>query len=365
MLLFQGEKPKINCLLASSLRMLFRCKTLLLFLLVAQPILAAIDPNNPCAHQYAADVSPPKEIKDGTSVYTQIEKNQTDQYGYSNYLPETINQSDQHRKLIINLEPCKGIVYLFVRKTRQCFPNPYSCVDLSRGTQGIADASACEWTHFNSVIDGTRDGAPTFFELPFTSTKYFISVFAKEKSEYTLTVTSQTGSWPRPGKHGELRVVQMGELQVELTWDVATFLGSTLSQAKRYYVYSAMLLDTDKRTNSAIFLSKSKIMNTVCGLRNNTDTHFGKPIEADQCLDGTCKAEIKGVIVGKRYMLNVVAESLGGYQMAYAGLLLRTDWFVRRKAASEKTLQVVGAVTGSVFGMVIICYIWMVNLYGK
>jgi hypothetical protein len=67
----------------------------------------------------------------------------------------------------------------------------------------------CQWTHFMSVIDGTRDGAPTFFELPLTSTKYYISVFAKEKSTYTLTFLADIGAWPRPGRKGELSAIQL------------------------------------------------------------------------------------------------------------------------------------------------------------
>lgn len=54
----------------------------------------------------------------------------------NNYNVSVINQPDNYRNLIINLEPCKGIVYLFVRKTRRCWPNPYSCIDLSKGLDG-------------------------------------------------------------------------------------------------------------------------------------------------------------------------------------------------------------------------------------
>lgn len=303
------------------------------------------------------------EMCDGCSVYTDLPANHTHRYFYSNYNVTVFNQKDHHRNLIINLEPCKGVVYLFVRKTRKCWPNPYSCIDLAKG--GPGQPQKCEWTHFMSVIDGTRDGAPTFFELPLTSTKYYISVFAKEKSQYTLTMLSDIGAFPRPGNRGELSATQLAELQVQLKWDTAFFRPSGISTARRYWVYSAMLLDSDKRTNAAIFLSKGKIMNTVCGLKNNTDRPFGGEIKADRCYDGKCNATIDGVIPGKRYVFNVVAESWRGFNVSYAGLILKTDWNVIRKAASDKTLQVVGAITGSVSGMVIICYLWMVNLYGK
>lgn len=50
--------------------------------------------------------------------------------------------------------------------------------------------------------------------------------------------------------------------------------------------------------------------------------------------------------------------------MAYAGLIMRTDWEVIRQAANDRTLRVVGAVSGSVLGMVIIIYFLMLKLYG-
>lgn len=322
---------------------------------------AAIDPTNPCAHEDAYNVGEVTEMADGSSVYTELPANYTHRYFYSNYNVTVFNQPDAHRNLIINLEPCKGVVYLFVRKTRRCFPNPYSCVMPGE----VAQPSNCEWTHFMSVIDGTRDGAPTFFELPLTSTKYYISVYAREKSFYTLTMLSDIGAYPRPGHRGELSAMQLAELQVQLTWHTATYFPEGISETRNYHIYSAMLLDSDMRTNSAIFLSKDKVMNTVCGLRNNTDRAFGAPIPASRCYDGKCNATIDGVIVGKRYVFNVIAESNRGFNMSYAGLILRTDWQVVRKAASDNTLQVVGAVTGSVFAVVIILYLWMIQLYGK
>jgi hypothetical protein len=304
-------------------------------------------------------------MPEGHMVYTEIPENKTHRYFYANYNVSVFNQQDSYRNLIINLEPCKGVVYIFVRKTRKCYPNPYSCIDISKGTGGVAQPRDCEWTHFMSVIDGTRDGAPTFFELPLTSTKYYISVFAKEKSRYTLTMLADIGAFPRPGNGGQLQAMQLQELQVQLSWDVATFYPEGISEVSYYHVYSAALLEQDLRTNSAIFLSKNKIMNTVCGLKNNTDRAFGDAVVASKCHDGRCNATIDGVIVGKRYVFNVVAQSQRNFNMSYAGLILQTDWQVIRKAASDQTLQVLGSVTGAVLGLVIMLYVWMVNLYGK
>merc|ERR1712232_1530362 len=143
-------------------------------------------------------------------------------YFYRNFNVTTMGQPDIHRKLIINLEPCRGVVYLFVRKTRRCYPNPYSCVDVTPGDEK-RDPNACTWTHFHSEIDGSRDGSPTFFEIPLSTTKWFLSIFAVEKSSYTLTIMADIGAFPRPGGRGKIDAVQLRELQVQLTWTEAGF----------------------------------------------------------------------------------------------------------------------------------------------
>lgn len=320
------------------------------------------DLSDVCAHQTYDNVAPSVEILDGQTVYKKILTNQTHRYFFRSYNVTTMNQPDQYRKLIINLEPCKGVVYLFVRKTRQCYPNPYSCIK-NLGTGLESRTTPCAWTHFMSQTDRSRDGTPTFFELPLSSTKYYISVYATQNSGYTLTVLADIGAFPRPGSSGMITAVQLQELQVQLTWSVATFLPTGISDVKQYWVYSAMLLDNDNRTNLAVFLRPDKILNTVCGIGNNTDREYVR-ITPDACSGGTCNATIDGVITDKRYAFNIVVESQRGYKMAYAGLIMRTDWEVIRQAASDKTLKVIGAVSGSVLGMVVIIYFLMLKLYG-
>lgn len=78
----------------------------------------------------------------------------------------------------------------------------------------MANPKDCKWTHYMSVIDGTRDGAPTFFELYLTSTQYYITVFARETSSYTLQVLTDIGQWPRPGNEGRITALPLQELQV-------------------------------------------------------------------------------------------------------------------------------------------------------
>jgi len=321
-----------------------------------------------CDHHDYDNVAPDVVIRDGDTIYRDIRTNQTHRYEYSNYNVTTMNQPDQYRKLIINLEPCRGIVYLFVRKTRMCWPNPYSCIALPDPTdptkQSYRRPSECTWTHFMSEIDGSRDGTPTFFEVPLTSTQYFISVFATENSAYTLTLLADIGAFPRPGENGRISARQLRELQVQLSWEDAFYVPTGITRTKQYWVFSAMLLDhNDNRTNMAVFLRPNKIMNTVCGLKNNTDQQYDI-VPAAMCNNGICNATIDGVITKKKYVFNIYVESDRGFKMAYAGLIMKTEWEVVRQATTDKTLKVVGAVSGSVLGMVVVIYFMMLKLYG-
>lgn len=331
-----------------------------LTLLVQVPPNAAQTVAEVCSHQYLPNVKANEEILEGKTEQREIRANQTHRWSYFNMNVSMMNVRDEYRKLIINLEPCRGIVYLFVRKTRLCYPNPYSC-GLGGGEPRAAN---CEWTHFMSEIDGSRDGTPTFFELPLSSTRYYISVYAKVNSEYTLTVLADVGAFPRPGGNGRIYARQLRELQVQLSWDIAGYVPTGISETKQYWVYASMLLDNDNRTNMAVFMRPDKIMNTVCGLNEtNTDREYSR-IPAISCADGKCNATIDGVITDKRYVFNIIVESHRGFHMAYSGLIMRTDWQVIRQAASDKTLKVVGAVSGSVLGMVIIIYFLLLKLYG-
>jgi len=314
-----------------------------------------------CEHQTYDQVAASVEISEGETVYDKISKNQTHRYFFRSYNTTTMNQADQYRKLIINLEPCKGVVYLFVRKTRQCYPNPYSCIT-GLGTELEKRGTDCEWTSFRSEIDRSKDGTPTFFEVPLSSTKYYLSIYATESSAYTLTVLADIGAFPRPGAAGKIEASQLRELQVQLSWSPASFIPTGISNVKKYWVYSSMLLDNDDRSNMAVFLRPDKIMNTVCGLTNNTDREYTTVLPSS--CGTTCNVTVDGVITDKRYVFNVIVESARGYKMAYAGLIMKTDWEVVRQATSDKTLKVIGAVSGSVLGMVVIIYFLMLKLYG-
>jgi hypothetical protein len=213
-----------------------------------------------------------------------------------------------------------------------------------------------------SEIDGSLDGAPTFYEVPLSATKYFITVFAATKASYRLTLLADIGAMPRPGLHGRLEARQNDELEVLLTWHPAHFSPVGVSAVKTYHVYSSMLLSKDKRSNTNVFLRPSKILNTVCGLTNNADRPYTY-VTPDLCGSDVCTASIRGVMTDKKYAFNVIVESERGFTMAYGGLIIQTNWKVVTQYGSDQALKVVGAVSGSVLGIVIIGYIWLLKLY--
>lgn len=347
-----------------------------------------------CEHHSIA-VDPPERPEKASGNYTKLIEgepilnhlslNKSKLYWYENFNVTTMNQPDRYRKLIISLEPCEGIVYLFVRKTRPCWPNPHSCCHpLGSVTDGKSLVTSppctskekikCSWTHYHSIIDGTKDAAPTFFEVPLTSTKYYISVFAPQeanvkagvmKARYRLTMLADIGAYPRPGLQGRLRAKQVGEMSVELQWEQATFMPVGVSDLKNYHIYSSMLLDSEDKTNDAVFLKPAKIMNSVCGLESNA-VKYGVPLTDANCLNGRCSAVVSGVLPKKRYMFNVVSESMRDFNSTYSGIIVASDWKDTTKLfgdSADTVVPLVGAVCGTIFGVVLMGYLWIVKLY--
>jgi len=327
-----------------------------------------------CRHERYETVEMKGEIMEGRITnQTDIRSNQTHMYWYENRDIPTLNQANAYRKLIISLEACRGVVYIFVRKARRCYPDPYSCISLNPGKE-FRRAQDCKWTHMMSTIDGSRDGTPTFFEIPFTTTRYYFSVFSADNSQYTLTVLADIAVFPRPGKMGRVYGDQQGELKVSLGWHTATYEptvsisggggGGRYLGTMNYIVYAAPLLDTDKRASSTCFLRPQKIMNTYCGLERNTDEEVYIVNPEQKCKDGYCNITIDWVMPERRYVFNVVAVSRRNFKAAYAGLIMRTQYDVVRQAASNNTLKAIGIVAGGSLGMVIVIYFMMLKLYG-
>lgn len=322
---------------------------------------------DPCYGDDDVRFEAPITIRSGESTTREIQANHTHRFDFHNYNLTTMGLPDNERKVIISLEPCYGVVFLFVRKNIACHPNPYSCINLRTGYR---DSWRCERTHFMSEINGSKDGAPTFFQVSLSASSYYISVFATQESRYALTVLDDVGAWPRRGNNGIIRGAVMGTGEVMLQWTIANYFPLGISETKRYYVYAIRLLEDDEvNQSSAVLLRPEKILNTVCGILNNTD-HEDDIVDSDLC-DTTCNTSLLGLLSGSRYVFNVVVESHRGFKMAYAGVSMLTTWQSvdnavdggvgggRRlmEVASEtpmdpKDIQVVGAVMGSVLGMV-------------
>ncbi|CAK0861469.1 unnamed protein product, partial [Prorocentrum cordatum] len=104
--------------------------------------LPAQDYSDICRHEDDANVSDASELADGTQEFRIIDANNTQRWFYRNFNVTTFNTAEDYRNVIFNLEPCVGSVLLMVRKTRRCYPNPYSCIDLGSDTRNSAD---CQW----------------------------------------------------------------------------------------------------------------------------------------------------------------------------------------------------------------------------
>jgi len=213
-----------------------------------------------------------------------------------------------------------------------------------------------------SELNGTRDGAPTFFEVPLTSTQWFMTIYATEEASYTLTLLADIGAFPRPGASGTISARQLTEQSVQLSWDEAWYRPEGVAETLQYLVYISMLLPGDSNTSSKIvFLRTDKVMNTVCGLHNNTDTHYSV-VPSELCSFGICNTTVDGIQTGKQYVFNVVVESNRGYRCAYAGLIAGTEWQVTEALAGDETVQTVGAVSGGVLGMMVLSVALMLKV---
>jgi len=348
-----------------------------------------------CDHEYDVAIEQPDPnsgdvvsgnhtvLQDGAAVTHSLGLNRTRLYYYENYNATTMNLPEGHRKLIISLETCEGIVYLFVRRTRRCWPNPYACCNPLPGSPGEGDGPTtppcdtaayeinCPWTHFHSVIDGTRDAAPSFFELPLTSTKYYISVFAPRQANldqgvvhtrYRLLALADTGAYPRPGMQGQIRSKQVDKRSIELSWEQANFVPMGVSDIRRYHVFSSLLLPHEKKSNEAVFLSPSKVMNSVCGLERNA-VRYGSPLTNANCHSGVCVATISGIVPRRRYMINIVSESQRDHNSSYSGTIVSMDWSEQTQVFTDSVVGLIGAICGTVFGVLVIGYLWIVKLY--
>eukprot|EP00929_Paragymnodinium_shiwhaense_P075000 TRINITY_DN38355_c0_g1_i1.p1 TRINITY_DN38355_c0_g1~~TRINITY_DN38355_c0_g1_i1.p1 ORF type:complete len:360 (-),score=50.20 TRINITY_DN38355_c0_g1_i1:294-1373(-) len=326
-----------------------------------------------CGHEYDG-IQPPENqtwqsenhtlLKDGASITESIGLNMSRLYYYENLNVSTMNQPDRFRKLLISLEPCEGIVYLLVRKTRRCWPNAHSCCKPLPGAtlQGMPLTEPSPPPCSRGVHS---------VKAPLTSAKYFITIYAPSEvnqqlgiltPKYRLTVLADIGAYPRPGRQGQVTAKQLDESSVELQWDQANFIPAGVSGLKNYHVYSSLLLPGETKQSDSVVISPAKVMNTVCGLERNA-VRYRLPLTDANCKDGVCTTVVSGIVPRRRYIFNIIAESWRAHTASYAGIVVRTDWAEADHLLSDSVIQLVGAICGTVFGVVVIGHLWLMKLY--
>merc|ERR1719472_630818 len=105
-------------------------------------------------------------------------------------------------------------------------------------------------------------------------------------------------------------------------------------------------------------------MNSVCGLETNA-VKYGVPLtDASHCKNGKCRATVSGVLPKKRYMFNVVSESMRDFNSTYSGIIVASDWKDTTKLfgdSADTVVGLVGGVCGTIFGVVVMGYLWIVK----
>merc|ERR1719215_637565 len=103
-------------------------------------------------------------------------------------------------------------------------------------------------------------------------------------------------------------------------------------------------------------------MNSVCGLERNA-VRYGAPLSSSACHNGVCSATITGIVPRRRYMLNIMSDSHRAFNSTYSGIIVSTDWTESNQVWGDSVIGLIGAICGTVFGVVVIGYLWIVKLY--
>jgi len=93
---------------------------------------------------------------------------------------------------------------------------------------------------------------------------------------------------------------------------------------------------------------------------------YGVPLTDKHCHNGKCSAVVSGVLPKKRYMFNIVSESMRNFNSTYSGIIVDSDWKETTKLFGESAdtvVHLVAAVCGTILGVVIMGYLWIVKLY--
>ena len=276
------------------------------------------DMETTCAHQFTDTSRPWANISETKSVSLDIAPNHTHLFYFENYA-----YIDSDRKIVFRLEACTGNVTLWIRRTRPCWPNPQTG----------------DWTHFK----GEGEGILNVLELPSASTKWFITVFGRAESRYTLTVIPDSRSYPLITQ-GDINATQISRDSVELRWLPASRHGILVS---KYLVYSSMW-----------FEGAPRILTTVCGLEQNTDHAYA----IVDCAHA-CNVTIKALTNGRKYFFNIIAFE--GAKAPYGGIIYRTWWDESFKLDIEGIGSWIATVLGTITVILLITYAILHQIFVK
>lgn len=281
-----------------------------------------------CPHQYYSNTGNYVNLTSSMFAENEIPSNTSHLFFYQNY-----NFLNSEKNIIFRLEPCRGVVYLYIRRTRPCWPDPWTDT----------------WYQFKSVTDGSADGTATLFEVPAESSQWFITVYAKTSARYALTIVPKSVDYPRIAD-GMIEAVQLAKDTVEISWQQAY----AETPITNYIIYSSIYFDSGE------FFTPSLILNSVCGLQLNTD----HPYALSACLDPTCRTNITGLSNNRRYVFNVVAHNkMTSLQSVYDGIIVKTVWDESNIDSIIEISQTAAIVIGTVTTVLVASYFFILYKY--
>ena len=149
---------------------------------------------------------------------------------------------------------------------------------------------------------------------------------------------------------------QLDETTVTLSWVPSFFSPIRTSTVTQYIIYTATHYDTvDASTNPLLLASTSRIMNTVCGLKENTDHPYS--IATCDPMASACTANITGLTNCRSYIFNVIVDSSSGLQAAYSGIIMKAEWDTTKLVKSQDIVDLTGIVIGSVLVILVSSYL--------
>jgi len=271
-----------------------------------------------CPHQYYPNTRAWVNITKSQQALLDIEANSTHLFYFENY-----KYIDSDRKVLFRLEACAGNVSMYIRRTRPCWPNPYTG----------------ERIHYQA-----DDNDPVkVVEILSQSTQWFISVYSRVSSRYSLTVVPDGTAYPRRDSSW-VDVKQVSRDTAQISWRPASAAGT--GRVSQYLIYST------------IWFPSQRVLNSVCGLQLNTD----HPYSVVECESGTtCTANITALSNDRKYFFNVVVG--GELLTAYAGVILRTHWDEARRIQLDEIASIAASVIASVIVILVTTYFILLRIY--